>query len=384
MEGTLPQEGTGEAATDTHVLALLGVEPRVGAQFTMPITLDDGTAHPRTIERTFTLSGWWEYDSAVSASNVLLPRSAAEEICALSGGDRNSMTGAWNLDVMFKSSVGIRENLGTVLGNYGYQCTEAGKENYLSIGVNWGYTGDRITESFDPLTFAAIVVILLLIIFTGYLIIYNVFRISVTNDIRFYGLLKTIGTTGKQLKRVIRQQALLLSLMGIPAGLLLGFVIGNKLTPVIMAHLSYKNAFVSCSPWIFIGAAAFSLLTVFLSCARPGRIAARVSPVEAVRYTEGRQQSGKKGGKRAVRAGTAGASLPEMAWANLGRSRSKTVVTVISLTLAVVLMNLVYTFVSGFDMEKYLSGQAVTDFVLGHADYFQTGANFRSADQALL
>ena len=383
VEGTLPQEGTGEAATDTHVLALLGVEPRVGAQFTMPITLDDGTAHPRTIERTFTLSGWWEYDSAVSASNVLLPRSAAEEICALSGGDRNSMTGAWNLDVMFKSSVGIRENLGTVLGNYGYQCTEAGKENYLSIGVNWGYTGDRITESFDPLTFAAIVVSLLLIIFTGYLIIYNVFRISVTNDIRFYGLLKTIGTTGKQLKRVIRQQALLLSLMGIPAGLLLGFVIGNKLTTVIMAHLSYKNAFVSCSPWIFIGAAAFSLLTVFLSCARPGRIAARVSPVEAVRYPEGGQQSGKKGGKRAVRAGTAGASLPEMAWANLGRSRSKTGVTVISLTLAVVLMNLVYTFVSGFDMEKYLSGQAVTDFVLGHADYFQTGANFRSADQAL-
>ena len=42
VEGTLPQEGTDEAATDTHVLALLGVEPRVGAQFTMPITLDDG------------------------------------------------------------------------------------------------------------------------------------------------------------------------------------------------------------------------------------------------------------------------------------------------------------------------------------------------------
>lgn len=46
-------------------------------------------------------------------------------------------------------------------------------------------------------------------------------------------------------------------------------------------------------------------------------------------------------------------------------------------------MNLVYTFANGFDMEKYLSGEVVTDFVLGHADYFQTGANFRSADQAL-
>jgi len=226
-------------------------------------------------------------------------------------------------------------------------------------------------------------VILLLIIFTGYLIIYNVFQISVTNDIRFYGLLKTIGTTGRQIKRIIRQQALLLSLVGIPIGLFLGFVIGNKLTPTIMAQLNYKNTFVSFNPWIFISAAVFSLLTVFLSCARPGRIAARVSPVEAVRYTEGGQQSGKKSGKRVVRAGTGGASLPKMAWANLGRNRSKTIVTIISLTLAVVLMNLVYTFANGFDMEKYLSGQVVTDFVLGHADYFQTGASFRSADQAL-
>lgn len=383
VEGTLPREGTNEAATDTHVLALLGIEPRVGAQFTMPVTLDDGTAHPHTIERTLTLSGWWEYDSAVVANNVLLSRSAAEEICTLSNRERGSMTGVWNLDVMFKSAAGIKENLSAVLGNYGYQCTEAGAENYLNIGVNWGYTGDRVTEAFDPMTFAAIAVILLLIIFTGYLIIYNVFQISVTNDIRFYGLLKTIGTTGKQLKRVIRQQALLLSLAGIPAGLLLGFVIGNKLTPVIMAQLSYKNAFVSFNPWIFIGAAAFSLLTVFLSCARPGRIAARVSPVEAVRYTEGGEQSRKKGGKRTVKPGTGGASLPKMAWANLGRSRSKTVVTILSLTLAVVLMNLVYMFANGFDMEKYLSGQAVTDFVLGHADYFQTGACFRSAEQAL-
>ena len=294
------------------------------------------------------------------------------------------MTGAWNLDVMFQSAVGIRENLGAVLGNYGYQHTEAGAENYLDIGVNWGYTGERISGNFDPMTFAAIVAILLLIIFTGYLIIYNVFQISVTNDIRFYGLLKTIGTTGKQLKRVIRRQALLLSLVGIPAGLLLGFVIGNKLTPLIMAQLSYTHAFVSLNPLIFIGAAAFSLLTAFLSCARPGRIAARVPPVEAVRYAEIGQQSGKKSGKRTVRAGAAGASLPKMAWANLGRSRSKTVVTIISLALSVVLMNLVYTFANGFDMEKYLSGQVVTDFVLGHADYFQTGANFRSADQALL
>ncbi len=55
----------------------------------------------------------------------------------------------------------------------------------------------------------------------------------------------------------------------------------------------------------------------------------------------------------------------------------------ISLTLAVVLMTLVYTFASGFDMDKYLSRNVCTDFILGHGDYFQAGLGFHSADEAL-
>lgn len=386
VEGTLPREGTDEVATDTHVLALLGIKPEIGAKITLPITIDPDMGDGQLVERTFTLSGWWEYDSAVIANHVLLPRSAAEELIALSDSDGLSMTGKWNMDIMFKNAVNIRENLETVLENHGYQNTDVGADNYLKIGVSWAHTASRFSSSIDLETVLAIGAILLLIIFTGYLIIYNVFQISVTNDIRFYGLLKTIGTTGRQLKRIIRQQALLLSLIGIPLGLLLGFVIGNGLTPVIMATLSYKNAFVSFNPWIFIGAAAFSLVTVFLSCARPGRMAAKVSPVEAVRYTEGSQTLSKKKtpGKRAARQAVNGASLPKMAWANLGRSRSKTVVTVVSLTLAVVLMTLTYTFTSGFDMEKYLSSNVVTDFIVGHADQFVAGSGgFVSEDNAV-
>lgn len=381
-EGTLPREGTDEAATDAHVLALLGVKPEIGAKFTMTFNLDDLTEHPTPVTRTFTLSGWWEYDSAVVANHVLLPRSAAEELCTLSSGDPYSMTGKWSLDMMFQNDLHIEENVVQVLENHGYQHEDPQGKNYLKIGVNWGYSGAQLSNNLDGTTLAAIVVLLLLITFTGYLIIYNVFQISVTNDIRFYGLLKTIGTTGKQLGRIVRQQALLLSLVGIPFGLLLGFVIGNRLTPVIMSQLSYKNAFVSFNPWIFIGAALFALLTVFLSCARPARMAAKVSPVEAVRYTEG--GTPKKPGKREkTRRAQGGASLPNMAWANLGRSRGKTVVTVISLTLAVVLATMTYTFSVGFDMNKYLARKADVDFILGSAAYFRStsGGGFRSTDE---
>ena len=366
-EGALPQEGTNQAATDTRVLGLLGVKPEVGAEFTLSFYIDENTVNRRLITRTYTLSGWWEYDNAMLASHLLVPRSEAEEVAALSAGGPDNQTGIWSLDMMFKDALNIEENIQTVLMNHGYQDLDDASLGSIRTGVNWGYTSTRFSGGLDAGELLAIAALLGLIVFTGYLIIYNVFQIYVTNDIRFYGLLKTIGTTGKQLKRIIRQQALLLSLAGIPLGLLFGFLIGNQLTPVIMTQLSYTHAFVSFNPWIFIGAAAFSLLTVFLSCARPGRMAARVSPVEALRYTEG----GGVQGKKALKKGTSGASLPKMAWANLGRSRSKTVVTVVSLTLAVVLACLTYTFSIGFDMDKYLAGTVAADFIVGHADYFQ-------------
>ena len=191
------------------------------------------------------------------------------------------------------------------------------------------------------------IAMLLLIMFTGYLIIYNVFQISVTNDIRFYGLLKTIGTTGKQIRRMIRRQAFLLSLFGIPLGWIVGFALGVKLTPIIMEQTSNTGSFVSFNPLIFVGAAVFSLLTVRISCRKPGKMAARVSPVEAVRYTDAGVHLSKRAAASMPPASPLAPRLPHMAWANLGRSRGKTVITVISLALAVVLMQMTYTFAIG-------------------------------------
>ena len=385
IEGSLPRAGTDEAATDTRVLALLGIEPQVGAQFTLPIEIDSNTSDARVVERTFTLSGWWEYDSAITASHVLLPRTAAEELCALSTGRTSTSTGTWSLDVMLSSSLHIRDDMEQILANHGYQCDDATGENYINIGVNWGYSGAQLAENIDPLTVIAIAAMLLLIIFTGYLIIYNVFQISVTNDIRFYGLLKTIGTTGRQIRRMIRRQAYLLSVAGIPIGLAGGYLIGAQLVPLIISQLNGMHETVSISPLIFLFSAVFSLITVRLSCRKPGRMAARVSPVEAVRYTDASARQPKRAKGRHTGAGRAGsgAKLPRMAWKNLGRSRGKTVITVISLALAVVLMQLTYTFAIGFDMDKYLASKSAVDFIVGDAAYFQSGAGFSSTDEAV-
>ena len=211
VEGRLPQEGTDEAATDTHVLELLGVEPEIGARFTISFDVDG-----HTTTQTFTLCGWWEYDEAIVANHILIPESRADaildEVGTVPPGE-DGMTGSWNLDVMLKSgSRHIANDIAQILENHGYQDQSAGAPDYIHTGVNWGYTGAQLSDNLDPSVVIAVAAMLLLIIFTGYLIIYNVFQISVTNDIRFYGLLKTIGTTPRQLRRIIRQQALTLAL----------------------------------------------------------------------------------------------------------------------------------------------------------------------------
>ena len=367
VEGRLPAQGTDEAATDLHVLELLGVAPEIGARFTVTFDVDG-----RETTQTFTLCGWWEYDEAIVVSQILIPESRADAILDAVGVNPESsadgMTGAWGLDVMFRSSLHIQQDMDQVLANHGYQSeSRSAGDNYIATGVNWGYTGSQLADSMDAGTLLAIAAMLLLIVFTGYLIIYNVFQISVTNDIRFYGLLKTIGTTGRQLGKIIRQQALILSLGGIPLGLLLGWFLGSRLTPVVISQLSVYYSMVSVSPVIFCVSALFSLLTVLLSCARPGRLAARVSPMEAVRYTEG-------GTPKKKRKKSGGVSLLAMAKANLSRSPGKTGITVLSLSLAVVLLNLTVTFTSGFSIEKYLSGRMVSDFILADAGYFQTSS----------
>ena len=375
VEDRLPKEGTDEAATDTHVLELLGVEPKLGAKFTVTFEVD---GHETT--QTFTLCGWWEYDEAVVANHILIPESRVDAVLQEVGvtpPGSDGMTGEWNLDVMLKNGArSISKDLNEILENHGYQSETAGAD-YIALGVNWGYTGAQLSDKLDPTVVAIIAGVLALILLTGYLIIYNVFQISVAGDIRFYGLLKTIGTTPRQLRRIIRTQAMLLSLIGIPVGLLLGWLLGGVLTPVITARLNNVTTVVSVSPLLFVGAAIFALVTVLISCRRPGRLAGKVSPVEAVRYTEGKalKRKGKRSGK--------GVSLLSMAWANLGRSRGKTFLTVLSLTLAVVLLTLTVTFASGFDMDKYVSNFTASDFILADAGQFQTGGDAFNDEMAV-
>lgn len=356
-EGSLPEEGTNQAAMDSDVLTAMGIERKIGTEFTLEMDVDGiPTAE------TLTLCGWWEYDPVSPANHILLAESKAEELFVkLNTQFYDEFTGKYNLDVMLKSSYNIENQLYDILSRHGFSI-DSNEENSIKVGINWGYLSENSNISLDAETIAIIALIIVLIIFTGYLIIYNIFRISVANDIRYYGMLKTIGTTGRQIRSLIRFQALLLSAAGIPVGLFIGWFIGAVLTPVVMNELNVYSIAPSLNPVIFIFSALFALFTVLISCHIPAAVAAKVSPIAALRYTEG-------SGGCAVRTTKGGASIPAMAMANLSRSKGRTILTVISLTLPLVIFCLTISFTNSFSMEKYLS-DITNDFVVSDSSYF--------------
>lgn len=351
-----------EIMMDTQTIEMLGIKQEAGAPVTLELTLQNG----EQVQRDFILSGWWEADPLFNVSIMVTSKAYVDAHAAELENDRSStdMTGVINSYIMFKNSFGLENKVERVITESGYSVDE-NSPDFIDHNVNWAYLSSNL--DFSPGTVAGILAALLLIIFTGYLIIYNIFQISVIKDIRFYGLLKTIGTTGRQIKRIVRRQALLLSIIGIPIGLLIGFWLGCSLVPLIMNQSVYSGAGFSTSanPIIFAGSALFALITVGISTAKPGRIAAKVSPVEAVRYTDANSSIKKQSRKIHY-----GSKVTGMAFANLGRNKKKTALVVISMSLSLILFNSVYTLSNGFDMDKYLAKFVDTDYLIANAEYF--------------
>ncbi|MHB0861089.1 ABC transporter permease [Paenibacillus sp. SEL3] len=363
-----------EVIADSKTLQLLGTPLKEGAPLSLKLEV-----HGKMVQREFILSGWWKSDPAAGIARGQIYASKAyvdahaEELRYTYKQDHD-MTGTINAGIMFDNSSNMRENLNKVITESGYSL-DKNAPNYINGNVNWAYLSN--TFSSNPEAVFPLAIGLLLIMLTGYLIIYNIFQISVMRDIRFFGLLKTVGTTSRQISRIIRRQALFLSLIGVPIGLLGGFWVGKSLIPLLLMN-NYRHAEVtlSPSPWIFIGSALFAVITVMISAYKPSRIAATVSPIEAVRYVDGATQKGKKKLKKS----TNGAKIPLMARVNLGRNKRRTILVLLSLSLGLVLLNTTFTLSQSLDMNKYVSKSHDTDFLIAHADYFQE--HFTGPDNA--
>lgn len=343
--GTMPKE-KGEIAVDTFVLDRLGIPHKLGETVTLQWRKDMNSEEMTS--STFTLCGFWEGNESVYASMAWVSRPFIDEVTKGVVPSKDQALGMHMAQVTLESDRNIEETMDGILAD-----TDL---TGLEYSVNLAYSPEMNAGAFAESVPMYLGMILVFI--AGYLIIYNIFQISVAADVQFYGKVKTLGMTTKQIKKMIYSQANRLCLMGIPIGLIAGWLLGVVLVPVLMGTVE-GEAVVSANPVIFIGSAAFAWITVLISCLRPARMAGKISPIEALRMSDAADK-----GKRKVKKRRGKASLKQMAWSNLWRNKKRTITVICSLSLGLVLLSCFYAKDAAFDMEKYLSELTIADFEL--------------------
>lgn len=203
----------------------------------------------------------------------------------------------------------------------------------------------------DTSLMALVIFVVVLIVVSTVAVIYNTFNISVLERISQFGLLRSVGATPKQIRRIILREAAILSAIGIPIGLFLGvfamkivlYIIGLVLTDTD-SLLGFNKMEASISGLVFGISSMVGLLTVFLSAIGPARQASRVSPLEAIRNTgEIKEESFKRvKGSKLIREilGIEG----EIARKNLRRNRKRFIITLFSMVISIVLFVVFSTF----------------------------------------
>lgn len=344
-----------EIIADTQTLELLGVPLSVGEEIALKLTVQG-----LEVTRDFVLAGWWESYPGVHYGTIVASQAYMQvhedELQYQDGVDTGSITAA----IKFSNTNHVEEDLQKVVEESGFSANPD-DENYINAGINPSYSSQKKVVAMG--TNAAIACALLMFFFVGYLIIYNIFQISVRKDIHFWGLLKTIGTSERQIRSIIRRHTWLLSGIGIPVGLLAGYFIGKILLPLLIKSSAFSDydAIVSPSPLIFITAALLSFVTVWISTRKSEKMAAKVSPIEAIKYVDVDPVSEKKK-KRRIHKGNL---CRAMAWTNLGRNKKRTVLVILSLSLSIVLTNTIFTFSNSVNPEKAIENLIGADFCVG-------------------
>lgn len=274
-------------------------QPKIGMKltFTYNNTLGEKT-------ETFTLSGWYKDYTGKQLGFVSTPFFKEAKVPVGDPDSSRLYLQLKNPVIAHKAVRQLEKQLGVAHGQVLFMDTQLGDEL--------------------PVMLAGGGVLVLLIMLCGYLVIYNVLYISVTRDIQYYGLLKTVGVTPRQIRQVLVRQVGVLLAVAVPAGLVSGALVSLGIVPQLVKTITGIPAEVSFHPAIFLGAALFAVITTVISMRRPLRLARRISPIEAAKY----QSVGKR---KTVGHRPGGVKLWRLAARNLFREKKKAVVVFLSL-----------------------------------------------------
>ena len=185
-----------------------------------------------------------------------------------------------------------------------------------------------------------IIVVIIIIIFTSVSCIKNSFDISITEKIKQYGMLKSIGATKKQIKKNVFYEASILGLIGIPLGILSGIFASYIL--IIVCNYFMKDFFASEAMRLIFSyswsailiSAILGIITLYLSAFNSARKASKISPINSIKNSANIKLTSKKvKGSKIIHNlfGIGG----DISYKNIKRNKRKYRTTVISIIISV-------------------------------------------------
>jgi putative ABC transport system permease protein len=279
-------------------------------------------------EEEFIISGFYEEENEDSSIyTILFSKEYSENGEQLKDVPYTALCKIKDADMMSKD-----EFLNTVI--------KVGKDAGIerkNINPN-NFFADSLTISRGDILF--IVLVSLGILFVSILVVYSIFYISVLENVQRFGQLRTIGTSEKQIKAIVRKEGAILFFRGTPIGLLISWGISYWIIP---EGWSWKSTIILS---LIIAIAEF--ITIIISIKKPANIASSISPVEASRfsvYDEKRLKETKKLHRKL--------SPLSMAKISIKRNKKKSFLTLVSLGIGGALFLMSATLIVSTSLEEY-------------------------------
>ena len=200
-----------------------------------------------------------------------------------------------------------------------------------------------------------VIVVCIIIVFTSVFCIKNSFDISITEKIKQYGMLRSIGATKKQIKNNVFYEATILGLIGIPLGLLLGFIASYILIIICNILLNDSltggiNMVLSYSIISYIVAIILGIITIYLSALKSARKASKISPIDSIRNSANLKLNSKKLKVPKLINKIFGVG-GEISYKNIKRNKKSYRTTIVSLTISVLVFIALTYFMNAFMSE---------------------------------
>ena len=333
VQGNYPVKEN-EVMMSAWLLKRLGIEPVIGSEIPLSVTWEDRDVAE---EETFVLSGYYtdtSYIDTASRQKVLVSKEALKS----HNGQAEFVGFSFTAGQFQKKLAEVRKELQV-----------SGQQNFKVLG------GQGFHLSLKDMGTALAVILFFML--DGFLIIYNINTISVTKDIQFYGLLKTIGTAPGQLKRLMYYRMGNILLTALPVGLVLGGIMTQWIVPLILGGILEGFSQARFHLVIPFTAAFFSGLMIFVSFFMTARKVMAVSAIGALTFAEGSS-------RRKTSRGSDHTRLFQMGLKNVFRQPKKAWMVIGTFFLSSVTFLLCMTVLGGMSLDEFIDYNTAHDLAL--------------------